>query len=299
MRENLPGLRTLHDLLVDLQGFSGLFHIDHTVEGHFLPDIIVHSVISHVVGECDHPLLIRKMAAVFIQQFCLQHRLQDISDLTQGKHGSILIDGKIIRKHLHAPVVLPFNLSDMVRTEGKGAQAVVRLCAGAEPKSSVFLLLRRISIFCLLCLISIFCLMCVIGIFCLLCRISIFCLLCTSTLPGILIHMFCGPGSCTLKVSVFIRCKTMFLEFFSVPVICGHFEGHSRHPFLSIAVDLAQGKVSADDAVPDGCITGSGKICDLSILLHLETDRFRALLRVSLGSCGFLCAIGAVRQGMR
>ena len=90
----------------------------------------------------------------------------------------------------------------------------------------------------------------------------------------------------------------MFLEFFSVPVICSHFEGHSRHPFLSIAVDLAQGKVSADDAVPDGCITGSGKICDLSILLHLETDRFRALLRVSLGSCGFLCAIGAVRQGM-
>ena len=178
------------------------------MEGHFLSDVFLHSAVSHQIRERHHTLLIGKMVSVLIQKFGLQHGFECVLDVAQSDRLSLRVNGKIIGKHLHTAVVIPFDFLDMIRTVGKGSQGIVRLRIDSEPEPSG------------ICLLS-----------------------------G-------SPLGSAVKISVFICCKPVFFYFFSVPVIGSDLKSHPCHPLLGISADLADGKISAHDAVLSRCVCG-------------------------------------------
>ena len=139
-REDLFDPGRLHGLSADFQGLSGLLDIDHSAEGDLLPDIVLHAAVGDCIGEGHHAVTACKMIAVFIDQLCLQDGLLCVFHIAQVDGHPVRIDKNILREHFHPPVILPFNLLDMVFPVGKGTQCIVRLCAQSKPETPGLLL---------------------------------------------------------------------------------------------------------------------------------------------------------------
>ena len=272
----------------DLQRLLGLFDIDHAMEGDFFADIVFHSSVGHRIREGDDSFLIREMIAVLIHQFGLKDRFERVFNVSQGKCLSVSVNGKIIRVHLHAPVVFPFDLFDMIGSVGKGPQPLIRLSPHAEPQASRLLLcLGGISIFlCLTVLLRV------------LCPGVITCVCCVCFLRFLLSALLCGPGRLTVKKSVFIGRKTVLFQFFSVFVIGSDLKGNSRHPFLCISLDLADRKITAHHTVFDRGLLRRRKIYDLPVFRDLKAHRFRALHGIAFGRKCLFYTVASVGQSM-